>query len=348
MTYMKDTASIRPGEDLDWTTLETYLQAAMPDLSGPMEVEQFFGGHANLTYLLRFEDRELVLRRPPFGKIAPGAHDMKREYRVLSKLNPFFPAAPKAFHFCADESIIGANFVIMERRKGIVARYRVPKEFQDLDNVEYRMTDALMRTEAAFHTVDVAEADLLDLGKPAGFVERQLAGAEKRWSLVETDPTPAMYKALEILGKDIPKAQAIALVHNDIKFDNCQFQPNNPDEITTMLDWDMCTIGDPLVDFGVSLSYWPDNHLKGIELPVVLHGNFPEKDVLIELYAKYSGYDLSRINWYQGLAYCKLAVILQQLYGRYLSGATKDKRMANLGEAAKAFAFVALQYAKTQ
>ncbi len=343
---MKDTTAIRPGEDLDWDKLDPYLRNAMPDLAGAMHVEQFPGGHANLTYLVRFGARELVVRRPPFGKIAPGTHDMKREYRVLSKLYKFFPQAPRAFHLCEDESILGANFVVMERRTGVVVRYKVPKFFADYENVEVRLTDALMRTIAKLHTVDIEAADLTNLGKPAGFVERQLEGAAKRWALAETTATPAMQQALELLRQDIPISQSVGLVHNDIKFDNCQFQPGNPDEITSLFDWDMCTIGDPLVDFAAMLAFWPDKRLEGLNLPIYLQGNFPDKPELIKLYQAYTGFDVSRINWYQALGCCKVAVILQQLYARYAAGATQDKRMAGLGEVAQIFAGLALHYAK--
>ncbi len=345
---MKDTTQIRPGEELDWQTLDPYLRNAMPELAGEMSVEQFPGGHANLTYLVRFGDRELVVRRPPFGKIAPGTHDMKREYRVLSKLYKFFPQAPRAFHLCEDESILGASFIVMERRTGVVVRYKVPKLFADTPNIEHRLTDALMRTQAKLHTVDIEQAHLINLGKPDGFVVRQLEGAAKRWHLAETTPTPAMQAAIDLLRQDIPVSQSVGLVHNDIKFDNCQFQPDNPDEITSVFDWDMCTIGDPLVDFAATLSFWPDKLLEGMNLPVYLQGDFPDKPTLIKMYADYTGFDVSRINWYQALGYCKVAVIVQQLYARYVAGATQDKRMAGFGQAAQVFAGLALHYAKKQ
>ena len=344
---MDKAKEIRKGEELNWDKLTSYLKEVMPELQGEMKVAQFHGGHANLTYLLNFADQELVLRRPPFGKIAPGAHDMKREYRVLSKLYPHFPQAPKAFHLCEDPEIIGAIFVVMERRNGIVVRYEVPEMFRSFENVEERLTTALMKAEAALHTVNVEEAGLTELGKPEGFLERQLAGWLKRWHLSKTEERSSMTSVHEILSSSIPIPQSVAIVHNDIKFDNCQFQPDNPDEVTSIFDWDMTTTGDPLVDFGVSLSYWPDERAKQFSgLPVMLKGNFPHKDFLKKKYQEFSGYDLTNISWYESLAYWKGAVIAQQLYKRYVDGATKDQRMALFGKSAHALAEIALMIAK--
>ncbi len=339
---MDQAKEIRKGEELDWKKLEGYLRETMPNVKGEMNVAQFHGGHANLTYLIKFGNEEFVLRRPPFGKIAPGAHDMKREYRVLSKLYKHLPQAPRAFHLCEDPGIIGAIFVIMERRNGVVVRYQVPDNFKSFENVERRLTNALIRVEASLHNVDVEEAGLTELGKPEGFLNRQLAGWIKRWNLSKIEESSAMDEVYEILSSDIPTPQAVSIVHNDIKFDNCQFQPDNPDEVTSIFDWDMTTLGDPLVDFGVSLSYWPDERTNQFQgLPVMLRGDFPHKDFLKEKYREYSGFDLSNISWYESLAYWKGAVIAQQLYKRYVDGATKDQRMAAFGLSAKALAEIA-------
>ena len=339
---MDKAKEIRKGEELDWDQLEAYLRDALPNLEGKFEVKRFHGGHANLTYLLIFGNKEFVLRRPPFGKIAPGAHDMKREFRVLSKLYKKFPQAPRAFHLCEDQDIIGATFVVMERRQGVVVRYRVPEIFKSYDNVETRLTKALIRAEADLHTVDVEAVELTKLGKPEGFLNRQLGGWIKRWNLSKTGENTDMNEVYEILSQDIPAPQAVSIVHNDIKFDNCQFQINDPDLVTSIFDWDMTTLGDPLLDFGVTLSYWQDPRIQELtNMPVMLHGNFPDKDFLKSIYSEYSGFDLSKISWYESLAYWKGAVIAQQLYKRYVDGATKDNRMALFGESAKGLAKIA-------
>jgi len=337
-----DTAKeIRAGEGLDWDKLEVYLRVNLPELSGEMTVGQFHGGHANLTYLVSFGDTELVVRRPPFGKIAPGAHDMKREYRVLSKLYKHFSTAPRAYHLCEDETIIGAKFVVIERRTGVIVRYELLDCFKEFDRAEERLTDAMIRAQVDLHQIDYAAADLTRLGRPEGFLERQLMGWAKRWELSKTTENKGMDKILSLLQKSIPKTQQVSIIHNDIKFDNCQFQPNNPDKVTSFFDWDMCTLGDPLVDFGSTLSYWPEPFLEQFNLPVMLAGNFPTKTFLIEKYAAYSGLDMSELDWYQGFAYWKGAVIAQQLYARYLKGESTDPRMEKFGRTAGAFiAFV--------
>lgn len=329
---------VRPSENLDWKTLESYLRQHLPETEEEMSYAQFHGGHANLTYLIKFGETEYVLRRPPFGKIAPGAHDMKREYKVLSKLYKFFPQAPRAFHLCEDDAVVGSKFVVMERRKGIVMRYSLPEEFSKFENAEQRATDALIRTQAALHTVDVEAAELTELGKPEGFAARQVAGWAKRWELSKTEENSNMDAVAKGLAADIPIPQAVSIVHNDIKFDNCQFQADNPDAITSVFDWDMTTIGDPLTDFGSTLGYWPDERFKEYRFPISLKGNFPTKAYVREKYAEHTGYDLSRMDWYESLAYFKAAVITQQLYARYKKGDSKDARMEKMGPAAKMFA----------
>jgi len=216
---MTDTKEVRKGEELDWDKLEGYLKEQMTDLDGRISVQQFHGGHANLTYLIQFGKKEFVLRRPPFGKIAPGAHDMKREYRVLSKLYKYLREAPRAYHLCEDESIVGARFVLMERCKGVVVRHKLPECFAKEENIHKRLTDALLRTAANLHSVDVAGADLEALGKPDGFAERQVSGWNKRWNLSKTWEVQAMDDVYNTLKSSIPTPQAVSLIHNDLKFE---------------------------------------------------------------------------------------------------------------------------------
>ncbi len=329
----------RPGEELPTERLEPYLREKLPELDGPLTVSQFHGGHANLTYQLTFGDRELVLRRPPFGKIAPGAHDMQREYRVLSRLTDHFAPAPRALLLCTDPDIIGADFVIMERRHGVVVRYDLPEAFTGLPRVETRLADALMQVSADLHRMDVVEAGLSELGKPEGFTARQLRGWTKRWQFSQTGPDENMDRLSAALSEDIPAPQSVAIVHGDLKFDNCQFQPGEPDRVTSVFDWDMATLGDPLVDLAGTLSFWPDPALDPGDMPIrLLSGDWPDKDYLKRRYAEYSGFDLSRMDWYEAFACLKTAVIAQQLYRRYVDGGTRDERMEKFGRAARAFA----------
>lgn len=341
---MTDTNSIRQGEELPWEKLEKYLRNELPALCrGDFKVAQFHGGHANLTYLLAFGDQELVLRRPPFGKIAPGAHDMHREYRVLSKLNAAYSPAPEAYHFCDDHSIIGSDFIVMERREGVVIRKKMPTSFGDDLATKERLTDALMRSCANLHLVDVAAAGLSELGKPEGFTHRQLSGWTKRWNLAKISENPDMEWLVENLPKDIPAPQRVSIVHGDLKFDNCQFQPGEPDKVTSVFDWDMATLGDPLIDIAGLLTYWPDPYLVKMMPSVFLQGEWPDKKYLRQRYAEYSGLDLGRMDWYEAFAYFKTAVILQQLFARYQAGETSDERMAQFGPAVGVFAALGKQ-----
>ena len=337
MKHLDQAKEVRKGEDLNWTSVESYLRDHM-DVSSDMVVAQFHGGHANLTYLITFGDQEYVLRRPPFGKIAPGAHDMKREYRVLSKLYKVFDQAPRAYLLCEDHEVIGSDFIVIERRSGVVVRTKVLPCFEQMEDVEQRLTDAMINVEAQLHMVDYEAADLCNLGKPAGFLERQLRGWSKRWELSKSGDTTDMDQLLKVLLVNPPTTQQVSIIHNDIKLDNCQYQPDNPDQVTSIFDWDMCTLGDPLLDFGTTLSYWQEPFFDDLELPVMLYGDFPNKAYLIERYASLTGLDMSRIKWYEAFAYWKGAVIAQQLYMRFLQGDSHDERMKNFGDTAVAFA----------
>ena len=231
-----DYADIRPGEEQDWNALEAYLRQHLPDARGPFRYAQFHGGHANLTYLIGFGDREWVLRRPPFGTIAPGAHDMRREFQILSALPTHFAPAPRAHLLCTDAAVIGADFVVMDYRTGVVVRNRMPADFAGTPAAAERLTDALVRVCADLHRVDVAAAGLSSLGRPEGFVARQLRGWTKRWNLSKTHEVADMDRLLTDLERDVPAPQRVSIVHGDLKFDNCQFQPDDPDRVTSVFD----------------------------------------------------------------------------------------------------------------
>jgi aminoglycoside phosphotransferase (APT) family kinase protein len=246
-----DTAPVRPGEELDWAALERHLRANIPELEGDFVPLQFPSGSANLTYLLRFGDLELVLRRPPFGVVAPGAHDMKREFRVLSKLWQIFDRAPRAYLFGDDHSIIGSDFVVMERRHGEVIRGEVPPSMASHVDFGRRISFALVDAMADLHLLDPADVDLSTLGRPDGFVERQVSGWHTRWDLVRPEHGPPEMDTVPArLAETIPQPTRVSFVHNDLKLDNCQFDPADPDRVRSIFDWDMTTLGEPLVDLG--------------------------------------------------------------------------------------------------
>lgn len=336
---MDQAKQIRKGEELDWQSLESYLRSSLPiEVKGEMIVSQFHGGHANLTYLLKFDHTELVLRRPPFGKIAPGAHDMKREYRVLSQLYKVFPEAPRAYIYSDDESIIGSHFVVMERKKGEVVRTQLIDCFIPFEKVEERLATAMIKVQAKLHKLDIEKANLTTLGRPDGFLERQLAGWAKRWELSRNEGSIEMGDVFAMLNASIPIPQTASIIHNDIKLDNCQFQSDNPDKVTALFDWDMTTLGDPLVDFGTTLSYWHEPYFEQFDIPVFIPSSFPPKSFLIEKYADLTGFSMERIDWYQAFSYWKGGIIAAQLYQRYVNGQTNDQRMQKFGTTAKVFA----------
>lgn len=322
-----DTAPVRESESLDWEKLEHWLKGHVDGLQGNMQVSQFHGGHANLTYCIAFDDMELVVRRQPFGTIAPGAHDMKREYRALSGLGPVYDRAPKAFSYCDEESVIGAPFIVMERRRGVVVRSNIPEELRRLEDVEERVSLALIDAMAELHALDPIAIGLGELGRAEGFVSRQLKGWHGRWQLAVDAEDLAFEAAYSLLLKQQPETRRHTLVHNDLKLDNCMFAADNPDRVATILDWDMTTLGDPLIELGTLLSYWREpgdqfDRSPTIDLDM---SRFPSRTSLIERYASTRA-DVTDVEWYEAFGLWKQVVVLQQLYRRFELGETQDVR----------------------
>ncbi|MCH2172803.1 phosphotransferase family protein [Myxococcota bacterium] len=329
----QELAPVRADEQMDWAALELHLRENLTDLNGDMEVLQFPGGHANLTYWVRFGDRELVVRRPPLGPLAPGAHDMAREYAVLSKLWKRFSPAPRAHLLCEDPSVIGATFFVMDRRRGVVIRDEIPGALKDHDSVERRVSFALVDAMAELHSIDPEEVGLSSLGRPDGFVARQVSGWYKRWGLAKDVDLPLFDEVHRRLEATLPDASRVSIVHNDLKLDNCQFDPNDPDRVGSIFDWDMATLGDPVIDLGTLLGYWQesDDEIKrGATRSLDITG-FPTRREISERYASRTGISLALIAWYEAFALWKTAVVLQQIYIRYVRGQTKDERFASLG-----------------
>jgi aminoglycoside phosphotransferase (APT) family kinase protein len=327
-------APVRPGEEQDWARVEAFLRERMPELPAPLEVLQFPGGHANLTYLLRFGDQELVLRRPPFGPVAPGSHDMVREYNVLSRLWEQLSTAPRAYLLCEDEGVIGARFFVMERRRGVVVRMRIPDEMRLHPDVERRVSFALVDAMADLHDVDYEKAGLAGLGRPEGFVERQVTGWKKRWDLAKDVEIPLFEEVHARLAATIPASPRASLIHNDLKLDNCQFDPADPGRVKSIFDWDMTTLGDPLVDLGTLLGYWTQADDPADRSPthaLTSQPGFPTRREIALRYAHRRGVPLERIHWYEAFAIWKSAVVLQQIYIRFARGQTHDERFRGMG-----------------
>jgi aminoglycoside phosphotransferase (APT) family kinase protein len=327
----------RPDERLDTARLAPYLRAHLPGAEGPLAVGQFGGGKANLSYLLRFgapeSAAEFVLRRPPLGPIPPGAHDMRREHRVLSVLHQRYKLAPRSLLLCDDDSIIGAVFIVEERRRGFVIRDDIPPPFAGRPELNRRIGLALVEALADLHLVAPAEIGLDTLGRPDGFIARQLDGWTRRWHAAlggDAAAEAAMAPVLDWLGHNLPRSRAASLVHNDYRLDNCLLDPADPAHIVAVLDWDMCTQGDPLSDLGYMLNYWvepgDDRFWREIAAMPTWRDGFPSRAEAVRHYAARTGFDVAAIDWYVVFSAFKLAVIIQQIYIRYVRGQTQDER----------------------
>lgn len=332
-----DTAPVRPGEELDWAAVDRYVRDHIDGLGGDLEVEQFPGGSANLTYLLRYGPQEFVLRRPPFGVIAPGAHDMKREYKVLSQLWKYTRLAPRAYAFCDDRSVCGADFFVMERRQGVVVRSEMPEALRKHRDVGRRIGFAVVDAMAELHSLDPVACGLGDLGKPAGFAARQVAGWAKRWSLVRpANDDGLMDRIAERLAAAVPTSERTSFVHNDLKPDNLQFDPEDPDHARSIFDWDMTTLGDPMIDLGTLVQYWPDatdpDFASLTSQPGMLDLGLPSRAEIVARYAEVSKLSMDSLPWWVAFAYWKTCVVVTQLHTRWLRGESKDPRMAVIGE----------------
>ena len=336
-----EVAPVRPGERLDRAALAAWLMprlpAVLPGVGGPLEILQFPHGSANLTYLLRVGAHELVLRRPPMGELAPGAHDMKREFKVLSRLWRFFDRAPRAYLLCDDHAVLGADFFVMERRRGEVVRGALPPAMRVHRDVGRRIGFALVDAMVELHTLDPAACGLADLGKPEGFVERQVSGWARRWELAKPEHAPPLVAELHRrLVRSMPVPVRVSIVHNDLKLDNCQFDPADPDRVTSIFDWDMTTLGDPLVDLGTLLNYWPDpgdpESARRASQPGLARMGLPARAEIIARYAARSGADVSAARWWEAFALWKTVVVVQQLHRRWVRGESTDPRMATIAD----------------
>ena len=328
-----DAAPIRNEERFDEDRVGRYLRSVLPELESAPQLEfaQFQGGHANLTYVVSSGEVTFVLRRPPLGEVAPHSHDMAREHRVLAALDKSYPLAPRGIHYCADPSIMGKPFFVMERRTGTVIRGRWPDSLPDTDVARRRVGESLIDAVSALHEVDYAGLGLADLGRPDGFAQRQVDGWTERWRRARHDDIPEMERLAASLGESTPTPQRVALIHNDLKLDNTMVGVDG--QLVAVFDWDMATIGDPLVDLGTTLAYWEGPPESAIVVPhdgQVLGGVIGVEEVIAR-YERTTGLDCSAIDWYRALALFRIAVILQQIYIRYVRGQTTDERFAALG-----------------
>lgn len=333
---LDDTIPVRPDELFDEQRVEMFLRGRIPGSENALKVRQFGGGKANLTYLLDYGTHQYVLRRPPLGPVAAAAHDMGREFKVLSRLYEAFPLAPRAFLFCEDTELIGSPFFVMERREGVVVRGRIPDIYAAYPDAPRRMSEALVDVLAQFHAVDYKAAGLSDLGEPNGFIARQIEGWYKRWHKAKNEAVPAMDAVYEWLKGNQPPTVYFSLVHNDFKLDNVMLERDDPGKIVAVFDWDMCTLGDPLSDLGTLLCYWtePDDPpmFQAVSMMPTGKLGFLRRDELVERYVERCGRDVSHIQFYHALGLYRLTVIIAQIYIRYVHGQTQDHRFAAMGQ----------------
>ncbi len=335
MDLIDKTKAVRTGEELDRDKLEKFLVEHVPGIETPISIEQFPSGHSNLTYLVRAGAREMVLRRPPFGSKVKTAHDMGREHRILSRLHAVYPKAPKPLAYTDDPSVLGAPFYVMERIKGLILRRNVPPGFELSPERARALSQSVIDGLAELHALDYEAAGLGDLGKPEGYVIRQVTGWTKRYHDSKTDEiedVDTIAKWLADRMDAISARSSAALIHNDWKYDNLVLDPNEPTRIIGVLDWEMSTIGDPLMDLGTALSYWvepgdPDELKMFAFGPTHVPGSMSRRE-LVDRYAKVSGREVSDALFYFCFALFKTAVVAQQIYYRYKQGLTKDERFA--------------------
>jgi aminoglycoside phosphotransferase (APT) family kinase protein len=343
---------VRLGEELDLSKLEPFLRSHFPDETGPLTLQQFPSGHSNLTYRVRLGDREMVLRRPPFGSKVKTAHDMGREFRVLSRLHSLYAPAPKVLLYCDEDSILSAPFYMMEPIHGVILRRDPPPGLGFPLQTARRLSESFVENLALLHSLDYAAVGLSDLGKPQGYLERQVRGWTERYRASKTHDYPEVEKISEWMQRKIPATGGVSLIHNDYKYDNVVLDPSDITKIIGVLDWEMCTIGDPLADLGTALAYWidatdPEELQEQRSGPTTYAGSFTRAEI-VEYYAQKTGRTVSQMPFFLTLALFKLAVIVQQIYYRYHLGLTKDERFASMPQRIKILLRAALHSSQTE
>ncbi len=343
---------VRKGEELPAVKLKQFLQEnhLIGSIESELFVKQFTHGYSNLTYLLSIENKEYVLRKPPIGAIKRG-HDMSREFKVQSAVKKEFSKVPKMFAYTGDAAVLGSEFYIMEKVEGIILNFKEAKK-RDISANDYKtIANAWLDTFTELHQLDYDAIGLTNLGKPEGYVERQVTNWGKQYLKAATKDVPSAEKVMQWMQENQPKNYQHCLIHNDYKYDNVVFKDNSWKEITAVLDWEMATLGDPLMDLGTSLGYWTlasdhDFVKQGIPSPTIFEGN-PMRSEIVSSYAKKSGRDIHNMVFYYAFGLFKIAVIAQQIYYRYSKGLTSDPRFANLDKAAELCCNLALKSIKT-
>ena len=337
MEHTDQPADVRKGEALDIERIEAFLHDVIPDLDGPLRVRQFPSGASNLTYLITVGKREMVLRRPPFGTKPKSGHDMHREYRVLNALGQAYSYCPKPMAYTDDPDVMGCPFYVMERIPGIILRRDIPDSMGLAPGDVSRLNQNLVRVHFELHCVDYEDIGLGDFGKPNGYVERQVIGWSRRYRAARTPDVPDAEEVMTWLkDKMPPDTDAPCIIHNDYKFDNVVLDPNDPLNIVGVLDWEMATLGDPLMDLGGTLAYWieagdPEEMQLIRSVPTNADGSMTRRE-LLDCYERLSGRSMTHYDFYYCFGIFKLAGICQQIYYRSYHGQTRDERFKAFGE----------------
>jgi aminoglycoside phosphotransferase (APT) family kinase protein len=332
-----DTAGeVRAGEEVDVARVDAYLRSVGMQLDGEPVLTQFPGGASNLTYQLSYANKDLILRRPPFGHIAKSAHDVVREAQIMQALRPVYPAVPEIHAICDDTDVIGAPFYVMARLVGIIPRQNLPKGL-DLSAAQTRqlclnVLDKLI----GLHILDPKSAGLDKLGKGEGYVARQVEGWSKRFRAARTEDVSDFESVMQWLFDKQPRHEvAIRLIHNDFRFDNVVLDLADPLKVIGVLDWEMATLGDPLMDLGSSLAYWvqadDDLFMLGSRRqPTNAPGMLTRQEV-IGYYAERTGWSVANFDFYEVYGLFRLAGIVQQIYKRFKEGNARNPVFATFG-----------------
>lgn len=334
MSLLDEPGEIRTGEELDATVIGNYLKSKLNDLQGEAVIQQFPSGASNLTYSVKFDNADFILRRPPAGHKDKSAHDMGREYRVMSALKEQYPYVPTMIDFCEDESVIGSDFYVMERLKGIILRKNFPKDLI-LSAAEVRaLCMSFVDRLVELHKVDLKQAGLDALGKPEGYVSRQIEGWARRMEAAATDDMADFTQIVQWLRDNNPGEVGACIIHNDYRLDNVVLEADSPLNIIGVLDWEMCTVGDPLMDLGNSLAYWVEEGdseiFKMLRMQPSNQPGMLSRQEIVDYYSQKSGIPVESFDYYLVYGYFRLAIVMQQLYYRFRKGQTKDDRFGAL------------------
>ncbi|BDX07370.1 phosphotransferase family protein [Planctobacterium marinum] len=319
---------VRPGEELDIAKVDAWLKAHIDGLQGTPGVTQYSGGASNWTYCLSYDNRELILRRAPAGTKAKGAHDMGREYRLQKALKPVYHYVPEMLGYCEDEGVLGTDFYVMEKLTGIIPRKNLPRGL----NIDAATTQTLCKNVLdcmiELHKVDYKAADLGHLGKGAGYTQRQIEGWSHRYKKAKTWNVPSGKFVMQWLQDNMPAKEHICITHNDFRFDNVVLDENDPTNILGVLDWELATLGDPLMDLGNTLAYWvqeDDDFLaqQTRRQPTHLAGML-SRDEVVSYYCQKMEIEIDDFTFYEVYGLFRLAGIVQQIYYRYHHKQTRN------------------------